>query len=106
MRGPSPADDPTPGPTTTAISPEPTSPVATTRTPAPSRMTASRVTATLLRDGRVRLRADAKGTVIVRVRDKKTKRVVARRTVKVAKGTKTVRVGKARRGVYVEVAWR
>ena len=54
----------------------------------------------------MRLRADAKGTVIVRVRDKKTKRVVARRTVKVAKGTKTVRVGKARRGVYVEVAWR
>ena len=68
--------------------------------------TAPRVTATLLRDGRVRLRADAKGTVIVRVRDKKTKRVVARRTVKVAKGAQTVRVGKARRGVYVEVAWR
>ncbi|RKQ93131.1 beta-propeller uncharacterized protein DUF5122 [Solirubrobacter pauli] len=74
-------------------------------TPAPRVATRAPVTVTRLRDGRVRLRSDAARTVVVRVRDAKTRRVLARRTVKLAKGTRTVRVGKARTRVYVEATW-
>jgi hypothetical protein len=110
---PTPAADPdpisTPDPTPTAP-PLPTlypfaSP-APSGTPAPSSTpVVKRVTVTLLRDDRVRVRSDAARTVVVRLRDAATRRVLARRTIKLRAGTHTLRVGNARKRAFAEVTW-
>jgi len=52
----------------------------------------------------VRVRSDRARTVVVRLRDARTRRVLARATVKV-RGEKTVRFKTRRRTVVAEVTW-
>lgn len=109
---PTPTDSPAPSATaspapTAAPAPAPHGPTAN-RAPSPrpsASPPAKRVTVALLPDRRVRVRTDATRTVTVRLRDAATRRVLARRTVKLRAGTHTVRVGKVRKRAFAEVTW-